>query len=89
MITIVSCHHFPDDERVYHRELLTLKKLGQPIQYFTRSNSELDISDDLVRHKNCPAKEFSIKEYITFLKNTFLETPPTIFHKIKFRIGYI
>jgi glycosyltransferase involved in cell wall biosynthesis len=80
MITIVSCHHFPDDERVYHRELLTLKKLGQPIQYFTRSNSELDISDDLVRHKNCPAKEFSIKEYITFLKNAFLETPPTIFH---------
>jgi len=80
MITIVSCHHFPDDERVYHRELLSLKKLNQPIQYFTRSNSELDLSDELVCHKNFIAHNFSIKEYLKTLKSHLKKSPPTILH---------
>ncbi len=80
MITIVSYHHFPDDERVYHRELLSLKKLNQPIQYFTRSDSDLDLSDELVKHKNFPANEFYMQAYLTALKEAFMNAPPSILH---------
>ena len=58
MIVMVSCQHFPDDERVYYRELISLKTLGLPLYYFTRSDSKLDMSDDLIIHKNFLAKNY-------------------------------
>ena len=80
MIVMVSCQHFPDDERVYYRELISLKTLGLPLYYFTRSDSKLDMSDDLIIHKNFLAKNFSIKEYVELLKVEFKLLTPTILH---------
>ena len=80
MITVISCQHFPDDERVYHRELISLKKLGQSIRYYTRSDSEMDMSDELIAHKNFPAAEFSIPEYLNVLRKEFKVSPPTTLH---------
>ena len=80
MICVVSCQHFPDDERVYHRELISLKKLGQSIRYYTRSDSEMDMSDELIAHKNFPATEFSIPEYLNVLRKKFKVSPPTTLH---------
>ena len=37
MIVIVSCQHFPDDERIYHRQIKTLLRQDISIKYFTRS----------------------------------------------------
>ena len=80
MICVVSCQHFPDDERVYHRELISLKKLGHSIRYYTRSDSEMDMSDELIAHKNFPAIEFSIPKYLNVLRKEFKVSPPTTLH---------
>ena len=80
MICVVSCQHFPDDERVYHRELISLKKLGHSIRYYTRSDSEMDMSDELIAHKNFPAIEFSIPEYLNVLRKEFKVLPPKVLH---------
>ena len=80
MITVISCQHFPDDERVYHRELISLKKLGHSIRYYTRSDSEMDMSDELITHKNFPAIEFSIPEYLNVLREEFKVLPPKVLH---------
>ena len=80
MIYVVSCQHFPDDERVYHRELISLKKLGHSIRYYTRSDSEMDMSDELIVHKNFPAIEFSIPKYLNILRNEFKVLPPEVLH---------
>ena len=45
MITIVSCSHYPDDERIYHKEIKTLAKKKYDINYFTLSESQENLSD--------------------------------------------
>jgi len=39
MNAVVSCLHYPDDERIYHREIKTLVKGEIHISYFSRSES--------------------------------------------------
>ncbi len=83
MIVVASLGHRPDDERVYHRELFTLKKLGYPIAYFTRSETDIDLSDDLIRHTNFPG--FDRKSYIQALKEKIDDTV-RIFHFHEFEL---
>ena len=52
MIVIISCHHFPDDERIYHKQIKSLMKQGFSILYYTRSSSDVNVSDKLLYHKN-------------------------------------
>ena len=52
MICIVSCEHYPDDERIYHREIQTLVNNKIHITYFSRSESDIDLSDQFVSHIN-------------------------------------
>ena len=33
MIVIISCHHFPDDDRIYHKQIKSLMKQGLSILY--------------------------------------------------------
>ena len=80
MIVVLSCHHYPDDERVYYRELLTLKKLGCPILYYTRSEIEMDMSDEVIIHKNFSPKFFPINKYLNTIKKELEVQPPTLIH---------
>ena len=52
MVVIISCHHLPDDERIYYKQIKSLLKDGHRVLYYTRSNSSLNLSNDLVTHKN-------------------------------------
>ena len=66
MIVIVSCKHFPDDERIYHRQIKTLLKQDISIRYFTRSESTLNLSEPGLRHFN-----LSLKLSISPIQNKF------------------
>ena len=52
MKAIVSCHHYPDDERIYYKQVQSLAKRGDHILYFTRSDSNLDLTDEYINHQN-------------------------------------
>ena len=63
MVVIISCHHFPDDERIYHKQIKSLLKDGHRVLYYTRSNSSINLSEDLITHKNLSVK-FGISVFI-------------------------
>ena len=52
MVAVVSCNHFPDDERIYHKQVKSLLNAGHKVLYFTRSDHVLDLSDRSLTHKN-------------------------------------
>ena len=80
MIVIVSCQHFPDDERIYHRQIKTLLKQDISIRYFTRSESTLDLSEPGLRHFNLSLK-LSIKSYSKqILRQLRVSKAPLFFH---------
>ena len=80
MICVVSCHHYPDDERIYHREIKTLVNGKIHITYFSRSDSDLDLSDQSVSHINYLKSSFSIDTYQEKLLQYFSENKPVILH---------
>ena len=41
MIAIVSCHHSPDDERIYHKQIKTLIEKGFFIRELNFSKNKL------------------------------------------------
>ena len=63
MIVIISCNHFPDDERIYYKQICSLKGENHLIKYFTRSDSAIDMSGPLVEHVNYN-KDLSIRKFI-------------------------
>ncbi len=74
MIVIISCNHYPDDERIYHKQIHSLNNKGLKVFYVTRSSSHIDLSDKLITHKN-----FSIKIDI----NTFISKVIFLLESIK------
>ncbi|MBH09817.1 MAG: hypothetical protein CMG74_05555 [Candidatus Marinimicrobia bacterium] len=80
MIVVVSCQHFPNDERIYHRQIKTLLKKNTFIRYFTRSNYDLDLSEPGLSHINL-SSNLSIKSYsqkvLNYLK---VSDPPDFLH---------
>ena len=62
MIVVVSCHPTPDDERIYHRQIKTLLSNGYSITYFSRSKSDLDLSEAGLKHINLSIN-LSIRSY--------------------------
>jgi len=52
MKAIVSCRHYPDDERIYYKQVQSLAKRGNHILYFTRSDSTLDLTNEYIKHLN-------------------------------------
>ena len=62
MIVVVSCHPTPDDERIYHRQIKTLLSNGYSITYFSRSKSDLDLSEPGLKHINLSIN-LSIRSY--------------------------
>ena len=80
MIVVASCQHFPDDERVYHREIKTLLKKNFTVKYFTRSNSNLNLSEPGLIHFNLSIN-LSIRDYSKqILQELQLFENPMFFH---------
>ena len=80
MITIVSCSHYPDDERIYHKEIRTLAEKKYRINYFTLSESEQNLSDKYINHINYNSAKHSIKEYMDLVELKIRETSTKVVH---------
>ena len=80
MITIVSCSHYPDDERIYHKEIKTLTKQKYSINYFTLSESEQNLSDEYINHINYSSAKHSIKDYMGLVELRTRETLTKVVH---------
>ena len=52
MIAVITCSHFPDDERIYHKEISALSEKNYGIKYFTLSNLKANLSRPGLNHKN-------------------------------------
>ena len=62
MIAVISCSHYADDERVYHKQIQSLLKDGCHISYFTRDNSSVVHHENLSHTKY--DKQHHLKKYI-------------------------
>ena len=80
MITIVSCSHYPDDERIYHKEIKTLAKEKYNINYFTLSESEQNLSDKYINHINYCSATTSIKDYMDLIQLKIIEMQTKVIH---------
>lgn len=67
MVVIVSCHHFPDDERIYHKQIKSLLDADFSVLYFTRSSSSVNLSDRALIHENLSINT----DLNTFIKGVF------------------
>jgi len=76
----VSCSHYPDDERIYHKEIKSLTENNYKINYFTLSNSESNLSNDKINHINYRKSEHSIKNYIKSIELKLIEIPTKVIH---------
>ena len=63
MICIVSSSHFPDDERIYQRQIKSLVRNNKKVLYLTRSGSTINLSNKFITHENfnVSLSEFLIK----------------------------
>tara|TARA_Y100001968_G_scaffold326884_1_gene370823 strand:- start:159 stop:1268 length:1110 start_codon:yes stop_codon:yes gene_type:complete len=80
LITIVSCSHYPDDERIYHKEIKSLTENNYKINYFTRSDTESNLSNDKINHFNYRKSEYSIKNYIKSIELKLIDIPTKVIH---------
>ena len=80
MISVVSCSHYPDDERIYHKEIKTLIKKKFNINYFTLSESKENLSERYVKHINYNSAKYSIKEYMDLVESEIRESPTKVIH---------
>jgi len=80
MIAVVSCHHYADDERIFHRQVKLLIQENFDVQYFTRSTTELIERDGLQLYKNFKPELNTTELYQKKLLNLFKKNPPKILH---------
>ena len=80
MITVVSCSHYPDDERIYHKEIKTLVKKKHIINYFTLSESKNNLTNKSINHTNYSSAKYSIKEYMDLVELKIIETSTKVIH---------
>ena len=73
MIIIASCGHNANDERIYHKQINTLKKTDHSIIYFTYSNTINKIDNQQITHYHFNSKKYSQSNYkkklFQFIKN--------------------
>ena len=63
MIAIVSSSHFPDDERIFYKQICSLLDIGKKITYFTKSIVNRNLSKKGLTHINYDEK-MSINDFI-------------------------
>jgi len=80
LVAVISCSHFADDERIYHREISTLHENNYDIRYFTLSNVKTNLSQTRINHKNYDLSKVSLDKYLECVEKDLIKKPPKIVH---------
>ena len=80
MVAVISCSHFPDDERIYHREISALHEQNYVITYFTLSDLKTNLSQPGINHKNYNLSKVSLDEYLACVEKDLIKEPPKVVH---------
>ncbi len=80
MVAVISCSHFPDDERIYHREISALHEKNYDIKYFTLSDLKTNLSQPGINHKNYDLSKISLNEYLECVEKDLIKEPPMVVH---------
>ncbi|MCK4903340.1 MAG: glycosyltransferase family 4 protein [Candidatus Marinimicrobia bacterium] len=86
MIAVVTCGHYPDDERIYEREIKTLLKAGYKITYFTRWKGDNYLSEENLWHRNYSQKDISVRDYTQGILKDFKVLKPSVIHIHEFEL---
>lgn len=80
MIAVISCSHFPDDERIYYREIISLREENYSIRYFTLSDSKINLNQSGINHKSYDSSKIPLAKYLEFVEQELVKEPPKIVH---------
>ena len=80
MVAVISCSHFPDDERIYHREISELHEKNYVIKYFTLSDLKTNLSKPGIEHKNYDLSKVTFDEYLECVEKDLIKEPPKVVH---------
>ena len=80
MVAVISCSHFPDDERIYHKEISALHEKKYVIIYFTLSDLKTNLSQPGISHKNYDLSKVSLGEYLERVEKDLIKEPPKVVH---------
>ena len=80
MVVVISCSHFPDDERIYHKEIKAILEEGYFVKYFTFAESIIDMNDKNIVHINYNKLKNSLKNYLMLVEGELMNDPPKIIH---------
>ncbi len=80
MVVVISCSHFSDDERIYHKEIKTIIEEGYFVKYFTFTKSIIDINDKNIIHINYSKSEYSLRDYLNLVEDDLMNDPPKVIH---------
>ena len=80
MVAVISCSHFPDDERIYHREINALLEKNYVIKYFTLSDQKTNLSQPGIDHKNYDLSKVTSDEYFECVEKDLIKEPPKVVH---------
>ena len=80
MVAIISCSHFPDDERIYHREISALHEKRYVIKYFTLSDSKINLNQPGINHMNYDLSKVSLHKYLDLVEEDLVREPPKVVH---------
>ncbi len=80
MIVFISCSHYPDDERIYHKEIKTILEEGYFIKYFTFADSKIDLNDKNIIHINYDKSKYSLSDYLKLVDVELMKDPPKVIH---------
>ena len=80
MVAVISCSHFPDDERIYHREISALLEKNYVIKYFTLSDQKTNLSQPGIDHKNYDLSKVTFDEYLECVEKDIIKEPPKVVH---------
>ena len=80
MVVVISCSHFPDDERIYHKEIKTILGAGYFVKYFTFAESKIDINDKNIIHINYDKSKYSLSDYLKLADVELMNDPPKVIH---------
>jgi len=80
MIAIASCGHYSDDERIYYKQIYTLKHISHTIEYFTYNKLDYKISDENINHYHFNSNQYSQFQYKNKLLNFIKKHNPSVLH---------
>ena len=83
MVAVISCSHFPDDERIYHREISALLEKNYVIKYFTLSDQKTNLSQPGIDHKNYDLSKVTSDEPLDSITDPVAKTSDPAQSKLK------